>query len=119
MPKGTRKCKVCGCEYPYCKTNRTPGIFRYQDVACSPEHGQIYLAQVLKSRNQNEITNSDLKSSPVSVLDSKKNEDTTKYNPSDDINEDIDVDTDEIDYFNGDSDDEDFDDSEDDLEIEI
>lgn len=54
MAKGTRKCKICGAEYPYCKTPYVPGTFRYQDVACCAEHGQQYLAEVIKARSGNE-----------------------------------------------------------------
>lgn len=49
MPSGTRKCKICGCEYPYCKTI-TKNRFRYQDVACSPEHGAEYFRRIELSR---------------------------------------------------------------------
>lgn len=53
MATATRKCKVCGCEYEYCHTaRRVAGVFRWQDVACSPEHGSIYLAQIMESRSQ-------------------------------------------------------------------
>lgn len=51
MSKATKICKVCGKEYEYCHTQRTvPGVFRYQDVACCPEHGSIYLSRVIASR---------------------------------------------------------------------
>lgn len=50
MATATKICKVCGAEYPYCKTEFKPGVFRYQDVACCPEHGSIYLAKVLEAR---------------------------------------------------------------------
>lgn len=50
MEKGTRICKVCGKEYPYCKTERKDNAFRYQDVACCPEHGAEYLDAIMKSR---------------------------------------------------------------------
>lgn len=50
MATGTRFCRVCGMEYKYCKTNRREGIFRWQDVACSPEHGAIYFARIEASR---------------------------------------------------------------------
>lgn len=54
MATATRKCKVCGCEYEYCHTTRrVAGVFRWQDVACSPEHGSIYLAQIMESRSKN------------------------------------------------------------------
>lgn len=51
MPIGLRKCKVCGKLYEYCKTNRSSDIFRWQDVACSPSHGSIYLARITESRS--------------------------------------------------------------------
>lgn len=51
MAKATKICKVCGKEYEYCHTaSRIAGAFRWQDVACSPEHGSIYFAKVMKSR---------------------------------------------------------------------
>lgn len=53
MAAATKICKVCGKEYEYCRTNRTvAGVFRYQDVACSAEHGSIYLARVIESRKE-------------------------------------------------------------------
>ena len=53
MPKGIKYCKVCGSAYEYCKTMRSnPDMFRWQDVACCPEHGAQYLALVLKARGQ-------------------------------------------------------------------
>lgn len=53
MATATRKCKVCGREYEYCHTNRhVAGVFRWQDVACSHEHGSIYLAQIMESRSK-------------------------------------------------------------------
>lgn len=50
MATAMKKCKVCGKDYPYCKTVVKAGVFRYQDVACCPEHGSIYLARVQASR---------------------------------------------------------------------
>ena len=50
MAKGTKICKVCGKEYEYCKTWRPSEVFRYQDVACSKECGDIYFAKIMKSR---------------------------------------------------------------------
>ena len=53
MATATRKCKVCGCEYEYCHTNRrVAGVFRWQDVACCAEHGSIYFAQIMESRSK-------------------------------------------------------------------
>lgn len=51
MAKATRICRVCGKEYEYCHTIRKiDDIFRYQDVACSPECGAIYFAKIDESR---------------------------------------------------------------------
>jgi len=52
MAKGTRKCKICGKEYEYCKTNRPAEMFRWQNVACCPEHGAEYFRQIAISRGQ-------------------------------------------------------------------
>ena len=54
MAKGVKVCKVCGKEYEACHTLR-PNLnseFRWQDVACCPEHGAVYLARILESRGE-------------------------------------------------------------------
>lgn len=51
MATATKICKVCGKEYPYCHSLRlNAGVFRWQDVACSPEHASIYFARIEESR---------------------------------------------------------------------
>ena len=55
MTTRTRKCKVCGTDYPYCKTANRAGTYRWQDVACCPEHGSIYLAQVVAARSGDNV----------------------------------------------------------------
>lgn len=52
MAAGYKVCKICGKKYEYCLTNRRDTIFRWQDVACSPEHGAIYFRQIAESRGQ-------------------------------------------------------------------
>jgi hypothetical protein len=54
MAKGKKICKICGCEYEACHTQRpySNGEFRWQDVACCPEHGQEYLRKVLIARGE-------------------------------------------------------------------
>ena len=47
----TKICKICGKEYPYCKTFRPVDVFRWQDVACCEEHGSEYFAKILESRS--------------------------------------------------------------------
>lgn len=54
MPIAIKKCKVCGCEYEACHTNKISNGFRWQDVACSPECGAIYLARVMEARGMKE-----------------------------------------------------------------
>lgn len=51
MPKAIKTCRVCGKEYETCHTARSASTaFRWQDVACSPECGAIYLAEIRASR---------------------------------------------------------------------
>ena len=54
MAKGIKICRVCGKEYEVCHTQR-PNLnneFRWQEVACSPECGQIYLQRIIDSRSK-------------------------------------------------------------------
>lgn len=56
MPKVMKKCRVCGKSYEACRTLDTRvGVFRWQDVACSPECGSVYLEQILTSRNKAQV----------------------------------------------------------------
>lgn len=51
MATAVKKCRVCGKEYEACRSaNRAAGVFRWQEVACSPECGNIYLQQINESR---------------------------------------------------------------------
>lgn len=51
MATAIMKCRVCGKEYEACHTlKRVAGVFRWQEVACSPECGSTYLAQIEASR---------------------------------------------------------------------
>lgn len=48
---GILKCRICGKEYEACRSaKRVAGVFHWQDVACSPEHGATYLDLIRKSR---------------------------------------------------------------------
>lgn len=54
MAIGKKICRVCGKEYESCHTLR-PNLnseFRWQDVACCPEHGQEYLRMVMSARGK-------------------------------------------------------------------
>lgn len=54
MPKAIKTCRVCGKEYEACHTAKSSSVtFRWQDVACSPECGAIYLAEIRASRKGN------------------------------------------------------------------
>lgn len=44
-----KQCKVCGKDYKYCQTYM-PEKYRWQDVACCPEHASEYFAQVELAR---------------------------------------------------------------------
>lgn len=50
---GTKTCRVCGKQYEACRSlKRLDGVFRWQDVACSPECGAIYLHEIMVSRGE-------------------------------------------------------------------
>lgn len=56
MATSTRICKVCNVEYPYCKTARPDGLYRWDNVACCPEHAAIYFAEVEAARSGKPVT---------------------------------------------------------------
>lgn len=53
MATAVKTCRVCGKAYEACRTmmNRTAGVFRWQEVACSPECGAEYLRRINEARN--------------------------------------------------------------------
>lgn len=52
MASASKVCRVCGKEYEACRSaNRNAGVFRWQEVACSPECGTAYLEKINESRN--------------------------------------------------------------------
>lgn len=63
MPNATKICKVCGKTYPYCRSMRTvEGVYRWQDVACCPEHGSEYLTAIRISRGEiEEVSTTEVK----------------------------------------------------------
>ena len=50
MATSMQICKVCGKEYPFCRTARPDGLYRWDSVACCPEHAAIYFAEVAAAR---------------------------------------------------------------------
>lgn len=71
MATATLKCRVCGKEYEACRNaKRVDGVFRWQDVACSPEHGADYLDLIRKSRaEQHDAVATDLVKQAFDLLD--------------------------------------------------
>lgn len=73
MPRIKKVCRVCGKEYEACRTvSKTPDVFRWQEVACSPECGAKYLYQIQVSRGEvktsktsENVTHSILDAQPV------------------------------------------------------
>lgn len=58
MATSTRICKICGTEYEYSYYPRNnDDLYRYQDIACSPEHGAEYFAKVIVARGEEEDPN--------------------------------------------------------------
>ncbi len=57
-------CRVCGKEYEPCRTaTRRPNVFHWQEVACSPECGAIYLHRIIESRKPAEESAGGMESS--------------------------------------------------------
>ena len=52
MAQGTRICKICGKEYPYCATITNVDGNRWQDVGCCIEHATEYFRQVALARGE-------------------------------------------------------------------
>lgn len=51
MASAIKVCRICGKEYEACRSaNRSAGVFRWQEVACSPECGAAYLEKINESR---------------------------------------------------------------------
>ncbi len=51
MSKVMKTCRVCGRSYEACRTvSNALGVFRWQEVACSPECGSVYLQKLNESR---------------------------------------------------------------------
>lgn len=51
MAIAVKTCRVCGKSYEACRTvSREIGVFRWQEVACSPECGAVYLQKINESR---------------------------------------------------------------------
>lgn len=58
MPKQKKVCRVCGNTYSACNSARIgDGVFRWQEVACSPECGAKYLKMIQKSRAKKTVKN--------------------------------------------------------------
>lgn len=56
MATAIMKCRVCGKEYEGCRTaKKVDGVFRWKEVACTPECGAIYLDRIRKSRAKTNV----------------------------------------------------------------
>ena len=77
MATATLKCRVCGKEYEACRSaKRVDGVFRWQDVACSPEHGADYLDLIRKSRaKEHDAVANDLVSKAFALFDEEYSDD--------------------------------------------
>lgn len=76
MATVTKVCRVCGCTYKACHTLAPAGSsFRWQEVACSPECGEKYVANILASRgllNPTEKNDSEGKADTVEPKETKR-----------------------------------------------
>lgn len=71
MAGAIKRCRVCGKEYEACRSaKRVDGVYRWKEVACSPECGQVYLARILESRKpvvEEEIVESSIEEKTVEI----------------------------------------------------
>lgn len=68
MATAIKICRVCGKEYEACHTQRPVTVFRWQEVACSPECGSIYLAQIEESRKTVVANTTVNKTEPIELI---------------------------------------------------
>lgn len=74
MASATKVCRVCGKAYEACRSaDRRAGVFRWQEVACSPECGAIYLRQINESRGvfdtrKKEKRRKNIEQMPVTII---------------------------------------------------
>lgn len=52
VEQATRICKICGKEYPYCRTEAAGSENRWQDVGCCIEHATQYFKEVAIARGE-------------------------------------------------------------------
>lgn len=70
MAKFTKTCRVCGKQYEACKTfTQNLGVFRWQDVACSPECGSEYLNRVMEARGLQDTKKRSRRNKVVEVIE--------------------------------------------------
>lgn len=85
MARGMKVCRICGAEYEGCHTQR-PNLnneFRWQEVACCPEHGAEYLKQILASRGANRQESEEVSAPAVEETGTKKRRSRKKAAPED------------------------------------
>lgn len=94
MATAIKKCRVCGKPYEACHTiRRVAGVFRWQEVACSPECGSIYLARIEESRNAKPVEVKDENAVEetkvvVGLIEDDEDEDEEFYNELDEYFDD-------------------------------
>ena len=98
MATAIKKCRVCGKPYKACRTIRNvAGVFRWQEVACSPECGSIYLARIEESRRVKSVEVKDenaVEESKVVGLIEDDEDDEEFYNELDEYFDDAESDCD-------------------------
>lgn len=98
MATAIKVCRVCGKEYEACHTlKRVAGVFRWQEVACSPECGGVYLAKIEESRTGTSSVQSNVNKDKLIEDVTGDDYGVIDYNdaiPDDDFDDEIDVDED-------------------------
>lgn len=72
-------CRVCGKQYRACRNSARTGVnvFRWQEVACSPECGEKYLKKVLEDRAPSKTNKPAVVKTSVKKASASKNAEVT------------------------------------------
>lgn len=74
-------CRVCGKEYEPCRSaNKNSNVFHWQEVACSPECGAIYLQNINESRGISVAKKNKHKRQTEPVNEIKQDENAVEHN---------------------------------------
>ena len=100
MGKVKKNCVICGKEYKTCFPYGATDPFRWQDVACCPEHGSMYFESVFGSYYTDALKKDDeIPTDNNDEADEKQNDELLDdaYELDDEIDDEEDLDEEDYD----------------------